>query len=326
MPRLVPFGLVLATAFAPLATPLAGPRARDISSPAAQLASSTQTLDTAALRRAIAAIAARADGRLGVGVELLETGERLLLASHGRFPMQSVYKLPLAVATLAAVDRGTLRLEQPVVVTPADYVGPGQRSPLRDAHPTGTTTTVGALLALSTAESDGSACDVLFRLLGGPPAVQRYLVRHGLHGIMVRSTERAIGATQREQYLNWASPTGALALLRAVHAGRLLSDTAQARLLRLLVETPTGPRRLKGQLPPGTVVAHKTGTSGTVAGRTAATNDIGIVTLPDGRHLAVAVFLSDSRLNEAAREAVIAGVARAAWDAVVAGAPRPRGG
>ena len=75
-----------------------------------------------------------------------------------------------------------------------------------------------------------------------------------------------------------------------------------------------GPKRLKGLLPAGTPVAHKTGTDSTRDGRTAATNDIGIITLPDGRHLAIAVFVRDSGADEAARESTIAAAAKAAWD------------
>ena len=103
-------------------------------------------------------------------------------------------------------------------------------------------------------------------------------------------------------------------LLRALHEGRGLSEPSRALLLRLMTQTPTGSRRIKGLLPVGTVVAHKTGTSGTVKGLTPATNDVGLVTLPNGRHLAVAVFVSDSMANDSAREKVIARVARAAWD------------
>ncbi len=71
---------------------------------------------------------------------------------------------------------------------------------------------------------------------------------------------------------------------------------------------------MKGLLPAGTIVAHKTGTSGTQKGNTAATNDIGIITLPNGEHLAIVVFVSDSPANEATREGVIAKVAKALWD------------
>jgi beta-lactamase class A len=82
-----------------------------------------------------------------------------------------------------------------------------------------------------------------------------------------------------------------------------------------MAESTPGAKRLKGQLPAGTIVAHKTGTSGTQNGITAATNDIGIITLPNGKHLAIAVFVSDSPADETAREEVIAKIAKAAWDA-----------
>jgi beta-lactamase class A len=116
------------------------------------------------------------------------------------------------------------------------------------------------------------------------------------------------------QYRNWATPVGIVDLLRAVQLGTGLSPASRSLLLQLMTDTTIGARRLKGLLPPGTVVAHKTGTSATSAGVTAATNDVGIVTLPDGRHLALAVFVSDSPADLATRESVIARIARAAWE------------
>lgn len=74
-----------------------------------------------------------------------------------------------------------------------------------------------------------------------------------------------------------------------------------------------GANHTKGQLPPGMPVAHETATDGTRHGLTRAT-DIGIVT-PNGRHLAIAVFVKDSTADEAARERTIAAAARAACDA-----------
>ena len=60
-------------------------------------------------------------------------------------------------------------------------------------------------------------------------------------------------------------------------------------------------------------VAHKTGTSYTnQEGITAATNDVGIITLPDGSHLIISVFIKDAHADEATREAVIARIAAAA--------------
>src|SRR5436190_1830724 len=126
--------------------------------------------------------------------------------------------------------------------------------------------------------------------------------------------EKEIGRDWETQYRNWATPKGALALLAALQSKRGLSSESQALLLKLMTEAIPGAKRLKGELPAGTVVAHKTGTGGTQNGITSATNDIGIITLPDGRHLAVAAFVSDSAANDDTRDAVIARLAKAAWD------------
>ncbi len=251
-------------------------------------------------------------GRVGAACALLEGGPGLALREAERFPMQSVYKLPIAMAVLAAVDRGALRLEARIAVTPADLIPPQGHSPLRDAHPQGAEVSLRELLRLAVAESDGSASDVLLRLLGGPAAVQAYLARLGVRGVEVADTEQAIVGDWAVQYRNSATPRGALELLRALHQRRGLSAPSQRLLLELMTVTRTGLRRLRAGLPPGASLAHKTGTSGMRAGITAATNDLGIVTLPDGRHLAIAVFVADSPEDEARREALIAELARAA--------------
>jgi len=79
-------------------------------------------------------------------------------------------------------------------------------------------------------------------------------------------------------------------------------------------DSSSGLHRIKGDLPAGTIVMHKTGTSGTAGGITYATNDIGLITLPDRRRLAIAVFITDSTADDAIRDAVIARIARAAFD------------
>jgi beta-lactamase class A len=70
-----------------------------------------------------------------------------------------------------------------------------------------------------------------------------------------------------------------------------------------------GRRRIRGHLPSGTPVAHKTGTMA------AAVNDVGIVTLPDGAgHLAVAVYVNTLHRTTYRRERAIAQAARALYD------------
>ena len=83
-------------------------------------------------------------------------------------------------------------------------------------------------------------------------------------------------------------------------------------------DSPTGPHRIKAGLPAGTIVMHKTGTSGVRDGVAAATNDMGLIVLPDGRRLALAVFVTDSRVDEATREAVMARIAKVTYSAALA--------
>jgi beta-lactamase class A len=260
-------------------------------------------------------IADTSRGRVGIGVGVIETGEFEWLDPDGRFPMQSVYKFPISMAVLAAVDAGKLKLDQKVTIRKDDYLRQGQGSPIRDAHPEGNVQlTVRELIRFAVVQSDGTASDVLLRLVGGPNQVMAFLKGIGISDINVLDTEKTLGKDRQAQYRNWATPRGAVELLKAFHAGKGLSPASHRLLMTDMTDVVTGPNRIKGLLPPGTVVAHKTGTGGTSKGITSATNDIGIVTLPDGRHLVVAVFVADSPVDDDTRAAVIARVARAAWD------------
>jgi beta-lactamase class A len=266
------------------------------------------------LRNRIEQISQAAIGRVGVKATVLETGESVTLNGDQQWTMQSVYKFPIGMAVLAQVDRGKLKLDQQVRVEASDFVSDLQHSPIRDENPQGVELSLAELLKYMVSESDGTACDVLLKLVGGPEVVTQYLRDLGVNGIVVANTEKEIGQDKAVQYRNYASPNAAVVLLRALHEGQGLSESSQALLRKLMSQTPTGLQRIKGLLPDGTVVAHKTGTSRTVDGMTAATNDVGLVTLPNGRHLAIAVFVSDSGANKAVREGVIARVAKAAWD------------
>jgi beta-lactamase class A len=271
---------------------------------------------TDALQPQLTQIASLAKGRVGVHAILLETGETLAsLNSRDHFPMQSVYKLPISMAVLKQVDDGKLKLDQKVRITKADYVGPGAHSPIRDKYPNGTDLTVNELLRYAVSESDGTASDVLMKLAGGHVPVQMYVTNLPVTDVIVLNTEKELSEDWTAQYRNFASPESAVALLRAFFERRGLSESSQILLLKYMVQSTPGAKRLKGLLPTGTMVAHKTGTSGTQNGITAATNDIGIITLPNDKHLAIAVFVSDSPADEETREGVIAKIAKAVYDA-----------
>ena len=269
----------------------------------------------AELEKQIAAIAAQAIGKVGVAAIVLETGDSVSLNADQQFPMQSGYKLPIVMAVLHEVDDEKLTIDEQIGVTKEDFVREGQYSPIRDKNPHGSVLTVRELIQYTISESDGTGSDVLLRLAGGADAVQNYITALGVgKQLVVANSEKELGKNWQTQYDNWTTPNTAVALLRDLHEGNGISPEHRELLIKFMTDSSTGPKRLKGLLPAGTVVAHKTDTSGTQNGITAATNDIGIITLPNGKHIAIAVFVSDSQADEKTREGVIAKIARAAWD------------
>lgn len=268
------------------------------------------------LRTEIPKLAHSVDGVVGVAVMDLRTGDTLTVHGERRFPMQSVYKFPIALAVLDRIERGEFSLHQNFRLSPADLL-PSTWSPLREAHPERhAVLTLDSIVSATVSLSDNNGCDVLLRLLGGPQAADAYVRRLGIDGMAIVSTEAEMHRDDSAQYRNYSTPLALARLLREFSEQDILPSTLRSYLWRLMVESPTGTKRLKGLLPASTVVAHKTGSSGTNNdGVAAATNDAGILVLPDGRRVAVVVLVSDSRSSESEREAVIAKIAARVWEA-----------
>jgi beta-lactamase class A len=254
-------------------------------------------------------------GTVGVAVSAMDDITVVSLNNDRRFPMQSVYKFHLALSVLHTVDGGELQLDQQILVKRNELL-PKTWSPMRDDHPTGDVTLpLSKLLWYAVSISDNNACDVLFRIVGGPRAVQSYIRSLGADSVAIVSTEEEMHKESSLQFENWSAPSSAAYLLKQLHNGKILSEQSRTFLLNVMTETVTGPKRLKGMLPPGGIVAHKTGSSGRGAdGITAAINDIGIITLPNGRSVAVAVFITNTPDDDAKSERVIAEIAKAVWD------------
>ncbi len=268
------------------------------------------------LRTAIARILEHAPGKVGVAVLGLEQDDTLTFNGDDRFPMQSVFKFPLALAVLHQVDAGTMSLDQLVHIGSDDLL-PNTWSPLKEKYPAGNVDiTLRDLLTFTVAHSDNNGCDILFRLVGGPHAVENYVRALGITQMAIATTEADMHKDGKAQYRNWCSPAAMARLLAEFHRKKLLSTATQDYLMQTMVNTTTGTKKIKGLLPAAAVIAHKTGSSGTdEEGLTAASNDVGIMTLPDGAHVAIAVFVTDAKADESMCEAIIARIARAVWDA-----------
>jgi beta-lactamase class A len=267
------------------------------------------------LRQQIRAIAREAHGKVSVACSLPGSTLNCDLDPHAHPPMQSVFKLPLALTVLHQVEQGRFSLDQPVRFLAQDRILPHAYSPLQDRYPdAGVDMPLHELLRLAVSLSDNVAADILLRLAGGPKTVDRYIAALGIKGFHLQDNEAVLHQEVSAQYRNWFEPTGAVRLLRRISDNSPLTPEHTDLLLGWM--TPALPtKRLAGDLPAGTRVAHKSGTSDVDNGVAHATNDIGLIQLPDGRRIAIAVFITDSTADEATRDQVIARIARAAYDA-----------
>ena len=286
----------------------------------------TQTL----LQAKVAAIAKDARGTVSVACLLPGTTLNCDLHPHNHSPMQSMFKYPLALTVLHLADTGKLfpdqRPGEPVNVIldrkvrflPVDRI-PGAYSPLQDRYPDANVdVTLRELIQLAAGQSDNGAEETLLRIIGGPAVVQRYIHSLGITAFQLIDSERDLDRDESLQYRDWIEPAAAVQLLQSLVHNPPISPEANTFLIETLTASVTGPGRLRAGLPAGIALAHKTGSSGTHGGITAATNDMGLITLPDGRKLAIAVLVTDSRADEATRDGVIARIGRAAYDEAIA--------
>lgn len=266
------------------------------------------------LRNKIDEIARASSGKVGVAVNLLENNDTLTYHNPHHYVMQSVFKLAVAMAVLHEVDERHLQLGQQIFITKADL--PETYSPLRDKYPQGNVKVpVRELLNYMVTVSDNDACDILIKLLGGPDKVNQYVHCIGVKNIHIEVNEAGMAASWPAQYKNWCEPTAQIALLKLLYHQSVLSKTSNGLLWEMMLNMYVAPKRIRGLLPAGTPVAHRTGTSGTNAeGLAPGTNDVGVIALPNGKHLAIAILLTDSHDPAEVRDQVIATIAKAAYD------------
>jgi len=258
--------------------------------------------------------------------------------------MASTFKVPIAVQLLTRIDKSEVKLDQMIEIKQSDlHPGSGTLSDLFNKG--GLALSVRNLMELMLLISDNSATDVLLRTAGGPEAVTARMRALGIEGINVdRSAARLIsdwvGVMNLPPEDQWtpelfdlkfaalkpeerkaaskkfdsdardtSTPDAMAALLEKIYQREILKPASSELLLNIMYRCRTGEARLRGLLPGGTEIAHKTGTIG------GSTNDVGIITLPDNAgHVAIAAFVKSSEKEVPARERVIAEIARAIHD------------
>jgi beta-lactamase class A len=278
------------------------------------LFSATLHSQTKELQNKIEQIIQSKKANIGFAMLGIENADSLSINGTFHYPMQSVYKFHLALAVLDMVDKAKLNLDQDIYVKKSDLM-PDTWSPLRDKYPNGNLNLkLSEILSYTVSQSDNSGCDILFRLIGGTGVANDFIQKQGIKDISIVATEAEMGKDYNIQFKNWTTPIAAVQILKEFYQNKIISESNTNFLYKIMVETTTGTNRLKGQLPEGTKVAHKTGSSGSEDNITAAFNDIGIVTLPNGKHYAIAVFITNSKENDEINASIIAEISKAVWE------------
>ena len=236
------------------------------------------------LEQRLAAMASENPGEYGIAALDLATGKTISFNGSEAFPMASTMKIAVAAAYLSEVDAGRRGLYDPIA-----------------------NSTAMALMDAMITRSDNRATDQLMAALGGPAQIDQWLRGHGLSGIRVDRTIAQLLSARRDlrDIRDSSTPTAMLGLLRLIDSGPALQPQSRSLLLDMMRRCKTGSNRIRGILPPGARVEHKTGTLSGYTG------DVGFLTSPNGQRIAVAFF---ARGGEN-RPAVIATAARMIYDA-----------
>ncbi len=281
-------------------------------------------------------------GTLGISVLDAQSGTQWRINSDNAYPMMSVFKVPLAAVVLERIDQGRVSLQQQITITRAELRG-GVSAINNNFHGDRMTFTVQQLLHKSVSLSDNTATDALIKLIGGPASVTAFLRSHGIEGMRVdldeegvsdlltgRRSGEPLSANETPQardsrlrsglrsFLadprNRSTPDAAVIFLKKLQDEVLLSPSSTRYLLDLM-QAQMMPSRLRNGLPAGVTLADKCGTSTRLHGITAAYNDVGIMTWPDGRSVIVVVFLTASKATQAEHDRLFSTIARAIGEA-----------
>jgi len=260
----------------------------------------------------IAQLADGSQGRIGVAAWDLATGEQITVLGDQLFPMASTSKIAVAAKYLEMVEQGrySLTSEFPLLIPIRSKKFSSPAAPVRK----GNSMAAIDLIEIMITRSSNPATDALLAAVGGPQAVNDWMRRQGITDF---SIDRDIATLVRDdgEYdpASWiderdaATPKAMVRLLGGLYRGEYLNEESRRVLLGAMSRTVTGKRRIIANMPGEAKVSHKTGSLNNTS------SDVGIIESPDGRAVAVAIYVTGQGAKRA-REARIAAIARALYD------------
>ena len=249
----------------------------------AQPVSAASSPGLLSLEQQVSSLLANKSADVGVYALDLTSGESISYRGDVAFPMASTVKVAVAALYLAQVDHGRRSLDDTINGVSARR-----------------------LIDRMMIHSDNRATDILMADLGGPKVLDSWLRERGVTGLRVDRNIAQLLAAKRDLWdrRDSSTPHAMVDLLRRIYKAELIKPESRNYLLEVMARCQTGRNRMKALLPFGTPVEHKTGTLNGY------TSDVGFISLPDGRRIAVAMFARGG----GDRPRTIAEAARAIYD------------
>lgn len=196
-----------------------------------------------------------------------------------RFTMCSTFKLSLAAAILAKIDKGDLKADAALVLERDEAVG--HAPVVKVALAAGERRLNVLTLAKAAQEqSDNGAANILLRHIGGPEALTAFWRSLGDDVTRLDRYEPALNISHGDDFRDTTTPAAMAASIRAIFTDAVVSPQSRERLIGWTIETRTGLTRLRGGLPAGWRAGDKTGTNPGDGSYASKTNDLAIVWHP----------------------------------------------
>jgi beta-lactamase class A len=273
----------------------------------ATLTTATRAQASQKLESQLAELERKHDGRIGVAVLSLATGEKIGHRADERFLMCSTFKALTAGFILARVDRGEEQLDRRIVYSKKDLV---TWSPVTEKHVGGEGMSVAELCQATIIISDNTAANLLLKSFGGPAGLTDFLRSIGDEITRLDRFETALNEHDRLGDLrDTTTPAAMLETLRKLIFGDVLSRSSRAQLAAWMIMNKTGDEKLRAGFPGDWMMGDKTGRNGDKFGNS---NDVAIAWSPDRGAVIVTAFCEIPSVSEDERSAVLAEIGRIA--------------
>lgn len=227
------------------------------------------------------------DGRAGIYVKDLVTGNELAINADTLYPTASMIKVPIMVAVFDRIERGELEYQQELIYRDSlFYSDEDVTGEFRDSA----TVTLAEMVMLSISKSDNTASLWLQELSGTGVAINEWLDEHGFVG--TRMNSRTPDRRSDWEVFGWGqtTPREMARLVEMIWSGEAVSPAASEEMLRVL-SRPYYDDEAISQIPPAIQVSSKTGAVN------ASKSEVIIVHAPSGPYLFCVITADQTDTN-----------------------------